>query len=173
MRTLVLLLAALPCLADFSGRVVGISDGDTIKVLSNGRAEKVRLWGVDAPEKAQPWGSRARQFTGEMVFGRQVTVRVHDTDRYGRVVGEVVLADGRSLNRELLRAGLAWWYTQYSPREWELQRLEAGSRQAHRGLWADANPVAPWDWRKAKRAGGSHKSATRRKSYRVKWPRGW
>jgi endonuclease YncB( thermonuclease family) len=79
-----------------------------------------------------------------------VTVQVKDTDRYGRPGGEVLLADGRSLNQELVRAGLAWWYRQYAPHDTTLAQLEAEARAAKRGLWADAAPVPPWAWRKAR-----------------------
>jgi endonuclease YncB( thermonuclease family) len=146
-------LLVLPCLAaDFSGRVVAISDGDTIKVMHDGGAERVRLYGIDCPEKAQPWGTRARQFTGDLVFGRTVTVRVRDVDRYGRTVGEVILPDGQSLNRELVRAGLAWWYRQFAKHDRELGPLEAEARRAQRGLWSDPLPVPPWEWRRERRA---------------------
>src|SRR5213594_4041180 len=96
-----LLLCAL-CLpavatADFSGRVVGVSDGDTIKVLHNGKAEKIRLHGIDCPEKGQPYGTKAKQFTSEMVFGREVVIRDYglDNNRFKRTLGEIVLPDGR------------------------------------------------------------------------------
>ena len=108
------LLAPLGASADqFTGKVVGISDGDTISVLREGKAVKVRLYGVDAPEKAQAFGTQAQKFTGDMVFQQTVTVTIRDTDRYGRLVGEVRLPDGRSLTQELVRAGLAWWYRPY------------------------------------------------------------
>jgi len=132
----------------FTGKVVGISDGDTISVLREGKAVKVRLYGVDAPEKAQAFGTQARKFTGDLVFQRTVTVAIRDTDRYGRLVGEVLLPDGRSLGQELVRAGLAWWYRQYAPHDTTLAQLEAEARTAKRGLWADAHPVPPWQWRK-------------------------
>jgi len=101
----IVLLFVSPAFADFSGRVVGVTDGDTIKVLHNGRAEKIRLHGIDCPEKGQPFGSKAKQFTPELVFGKTVTVHVIDMDRYGRTVADVVLPDGRVLNRELVAAG--------------------------------------------------------------------
>src|SRR5207245_4123938 len=104
-----ILLSPTVAFADFSGRVVGISDGDTIKVLHNGRAEKIRLHGIDCPEKGQPFGTKAKQFTSEMAFGKTVTLHVTDMDRYGRTVADVILPDGRVLNRELVAAGLAWW----------------------------------------------------------------
>src|SRR3989449_10655715 len=93
----VLIVVLLPAVAfaDFSGRVVGVSDGDTIKVMHNGKAEKIRLHGIDCPEKAQPFGTKAKQFTSAMVFGKAVTVQVIDMDRYGRSVADVILPDGR------------------------------------------------------------------------------
>jgi endonuclease YncB( thermonuclease family) len=142
------LLAPLLVSAEqFTGKVVGISDGDTISVLREGRAVKVRLHGVDTPEEAQAFGTQAHTFTGEMVFQRDVTVVVHTTDRYGRLVGEVLLSDGRNLNQELVRAGLAWWYRAYAPTDTRLAQLEDEARAAHRGLWAAATPVPPWVWR--------------------------
>src|SRR5215467_4060854 len=92
------LLAPLLAFAEqFTGKVVGIADGDTISVLREGKAVKVRLHGVDTPEKAQAFGTQARKFTGELVFKQTVTVAIWSTDRYGRLVGEVLLPDGRSL----------------------------------------------------------------------------
>jgi len=134
--------------ADFSGRVVGISDGDTIKVMHNGRAEKIRLYGIDCPEKGQAFGQRAKQFTSAIVFGRTVTIQEHGKDMYGRTVGDVILPDGRVLNRELVAAGFAWWYHRYAPHDSTLARLEEDARGKKRGLWADPNPVPPWCYRK-------------------------
>ena len=132
--------------------MVAIADGDTITVLHAGKQEKVRLYGIDCPEKKQAFGTRARQFTGELAFQKKVTVRVKDTDRYGRLVGEVVLPDGRVLNRELVRAGLAWWYRQYAARATELERLQDEAQAAGRGLWADPKCIPPWEFRKKGRA---------------------
>src|SRR2546426_12152903 len=143
-----ILLPSTVAFADFSGRVVGITDGDTIKVMHNGRAEKIRLHGIDCPEKGQPFGTKAKEFTSEMVFGKTVTLHVTDTDRYGRTVADVILPDGRVLNRELVAAGLAWWYRRYAPHDRILERLEAEARAARRGLWADPEPGPPWCWRR-------------------------
>ena len=150
-----LLLMTLPIMVhaeQFTGKVVGISDGDTLSVLREGKAVKVRLHGVDTPEKAQAFGTQARKFTGDLVFQQTVTVVIQDTDRYGRLVGEVLLPDGRSLNQELVKAGMAWWYRQYAPNDTTLAQLEAEARTAKRGLWADAHPIPPWEWRKGQRA---------------------
>lgn len=133
--------------ADFSGRVVSVSDGDTITVLHDGSGERIRLNGIDCPEKAQPFGKKAKQFTSTMVFGKEVMVQAKDTDRYGRTVADVILPDGRNLNRELVTAGMAWWYGKYSKDE-SLGQLEQKAREARRGLWADPHPTPPWEWRK-------------------------
>jgi micrococcal nuclease len=154
------MLAPLGASADqFTGKVVGISDGDTLSVLREGKAVKVRLHGVDTPEKAQAFGTQARKFTSDLVFQHDVTVVVQSTGRYGRLVGEVLLPDGRSLNQELVKAGMAWWYQQYAPNDITLAQLEAEARTAKRGLWADAHPIPPWEWRKGQRASSTAASA--------------
>ena len=142
----VAVLAGVAAAEDFEGRVVGITDGDTIKVLRAGRAEIVRLEGVDAPEKRQAYGERARRFAADLSFDRTVVVRATGRDRNGRLLGEVVLPDGRSLNQELVRAGYAWWFRRYS-RDVRLARLEEEARQGRRGLWADLAPEPPWEYR--------------------------
>lgn len=131
---------------EFSARVVGVSDGDTITVLHGAQDLKVRLYGIDCPEKGQAYGTRAKLFTAQAVFGRDVTVRAVTRDQYGRIVGEVTLPDGASLNRALVEAGFAWWYREY-PSDPELATLEAEARAARRGLWADRSPVPPWEFR--------------------------
>jgi endonuclease YncB( thermonuclease family) len=141
------LLAALAAAAlyaeDFVGKVVAISDGDTIRVMHNGVSERIRLWGIDCPEMKQPFGTRAKQFTGDLAFGQVVTVKVRDIDRYKRTVAEIILPGGRNLNQEIVRAGLAWWYQQYARRETVLRDLEQEARDAKRGLWIDPKPVEP------------------------------
>jgi endonuclease YncB( thermonuclease family) len=131
----------------FTGKCIGVSDGDTITVLHNNTPVKVRLYGVDAPESKQAFGTRAKQFTAQLAFGKPVTVYGKGTDRYGRVLGWVCV--GRTgVNSELVRNGYAWWYRQYSPRETRLQQMEAQAKQARRGLWSDAAAVAPWEFRR-------------------------
>lgn len=131
---------------EFSGRVVGVSDGDTIAVLRDHRAVTVRLTGIDAPEKGQAFGQLAKQFAASLAFGQTVTVRLGGRDRYARLLAEVMLPDGRSLNQELVRAGLAWWFRKYS-HDLRLAHLEAEAREGRRGLWADPAPEPPWDYR--------------------------
>jgi micrococcal nuclease len=134
----------------FSGKVVGVHDGDTFTILDNRRARKVRVNGIDCPELGQPFGRNAKQYASGLIFGRVVIVSVFGRDRYGRTIGDATLADGRILSREMVRAGLAWQYRQYS-KDKGLAALEAEARSSKRGLWADASPVAPWEWRKASR----------------------
>ena len=128
------------------GKVVAVADGDTVTVLVDRRQVRIRLHSVDCPEKKQPFGQKAKQFTSRLVFGKPVTVKVATTDKYGRTVGEVMFGD-RSLNEELIKAGLAWWYRKYAPRAKMLAFFEEEARKARRGLWADPNPTAPWDFR--------------------------
>ena len=130
----------------FSGKVVGVFDGDTISVMHSGKYEKIRLDGIDCPEMGQPFGAKAKQFTSEMVFGKTVTIAAHGKDQYGRTLGDVILSDGGNLNQELVRAGFAWWYRHYS-NDKTLKALEKAARQARIGLWADPHPIAPWVWR--------------------------
>ena len=141
----------MPARGDFVGKVVGVSDGDTIEVMRAGRAVRVRLEGVDCPESRQAYGTRAKQFTSELVFGKTVSVQVRGTDQYGRILGEVILPNGRSLNRELVRNGYAWWYRRYS-NDPVLQQLEQEARRERRGLWRDRNPTPPWEFRRERRA---------------------
>jgi endonuclease YncB( thermonuclease family) len=136
-----------PAGMELRGKVVGVMDGDTLEILARGRAVRIRLFGVDCPEKRQAFGQRARQFSSQMAFGKEVRVEARDTDRYGRTVGEVFLGE-KSLNRELVKAGLAWWYRRYAPGDEELRRLEEAARRERRGLWADKAPIAPWEWRR-------------------------
>ena len=152
LATLWLALAIVASGAEqFRGRVVGVSDGDTIIVLRERHPEKIRLQGIDAPEKGQPFGERAKQFASRLTFDREVTVRVNGRDRYRRTIAEIVLPDGRSLNQELVRAGYAWWYRRYA-NDSVLANLELQARADRAGLWAGPNPVPPWEWRKIERS---------------------
>lgn len=148
---LLLFLSSSPVFAlSFSGNVVKVSDGDTIQVMHDGHAEKIRLAGIDCPEKKQAFGQAAKRFTLDLAAQKVVTVKIETTDRYGRTVGEVILPGGKSLNRELVRAGYAWWYQKYSS-DTTLGMLESEARAARRGLWADLNPVSPWAWRRGEK----------------------
>lgn len=132
------------------GRVAAVTDGDTIEVMRDGMLVRVRLNGVDAPERKQLYGSETTQFTSELVLNKSVIVRVKDADRYQRLVADVILEDGRSLNQELVKAGWAWWYEEYAPMDELLQRLQREAQALKKGLWQQENPTPPWEFRKRK-----------------------
>ena len=144
---LLLCLTCVPALADFSGPVVSVLDGDTISVMHNGRAEKVRLSGIDCPEKGQAYGNNAKHAASELVYGKEVTLQTYGLDKYGRTLADVFLRDGTNVNRELAKDGWCWWYRKYAPGDTLLERLESEAREARNGLWADPQPVPPWEWR--------------------------
>jgi endonuclease YncB( thermonuclease family) len=96
---------------------MAVADGDTTSVMREGRAVKVRLHGIDYPEKGQPFGKRAKRFTSEWASRKEVKVQVQTTDRYGRIVGEAILPDGLNLSQELVSARLAWWHRKYAPKD--------------------------------------------------------
>lgn len=130
----------------FSGRVTAVLDGDTIEVLDdNKRVVRIRLAGIDCPEKTQAFGQVAKKFTSEKTNGKEVKIIGKDTDRYGRLVADVWIG-GEWLNKLLIEAGLAWHYKKYSDSE-VLSQGEITAQELKKGLWVDANPVAPWEWR--------------------------
>ena len=142
-----LLAVTLALLApEISGRVVSITDGDTLVVLVDENQVKIRLEGIDAPESRQAFGTQARAALGDYVFGKSVKVVTYGKDRYGRTLG-VIFHDGENINARLVANGFAWHYKQYSS-DPELDRLEREARAAKRGLWRDPNPVEPWNYRK-------------------------
>ncbi len=134
-----------------TGKVTAVKDGDTIVVLMDREQITVRLEGIDCPESAQAFGAKATQAASDLCFGKHVTLKATGKDRYGRTLADVILPDGKHLNEQLVRSGYAWWYHKYSDNE-TLKKLEAEARKNKRGLWADAKPTAPWDWRAARRA---------------------
>lgn len=156
MRAILLLVIALLALpgqaALISGRVVHVADGDTITVLDASKVQhKIRLAGIDAPEKSQAFGQRSRESLAELVANRTVIVETNKKDLYGRHIGKV-LVNGQDVNVEQIRRGLAWFYRQYerelsdSDRQ-SYDRAEGEARDFQRGLWADKQPVPPWDFR--------------------------
>ena len=156
---LVLSVLAIPGAADpLMGRVVGVTDGDTLTVLATGnRQVKIRLAGIDAPEHDQPFGQRSRQSLSKLAFGPTATVAVQKTDEYGRTVGTVTVG-GVNVEAEQVRRGLAWVYRHYTD-DARLRALEAEAKAARRGLWADAQPMPPWEWRHGGKAAARAESA--------------
>lgn len=146
------LLATLAAAADTTlhiGRVVGVTDGDTLTLLSGRKQIKVRLADIDAPERKQPFGRRAGETLSALAFDKQARVVEVDTDRYGRLVGRVYVG-AVDVNAELVRQGMAWVYRKYA-KDPALYEFERTARAKRRGLWHDTEPVPPWEWRSAKR----------------------
>ena len=142
--------------ATLTGRIVSISDGDTVTLLdANLQQHKIRLSGIDAPEKRQPFGNRSRLHLGTLVFGKHVTADCPKTDRYKRAVCRIEV-DGVDANLAQIEAGMAWHYKAYareqSPADqWRYAKAEDRAREARQGLWGDRAPVAPWDFRKTRK----------------------
>jgi endonuclease YncB( thermonuclease family) len=131
----------------FTGRVVEVTDGDTYDVRrSIGGTVTIRLHGVDTPESSQPFGGKATRRARRLLQGKNVRVSVEDVGRYGRAVARVEVG-GSDLGALLIRRGLAWHYRQYAPGATEYARLQRQARNAGRGLWSQADPVPPWEWR--------------------------
>lgn len=140
-------IISCPALAGLSGPVTDVLDGDTIKVSRNHRKVTIRLNGIDAPEKGQAYGHKSGEFVALHAFGQTVTVQTFGLDKYGRTIGDVYLPDGTLLNKELVKAGLAWWYCKYSMDQ-SLAEAELAAREAKVGVWQDPKPVPPWVFRK-------------------------
>jgi micrococcal nuclease len=145
----ILLLIVLPSMSvasGFSGLIVSVPDGDVLDIQYEHGIERVRLNGIDAPEKGQAYGRHARQFMEEMALGKHVIIETRGQDKHERTIGEVFLLDGRHLNKELVKAGLAWWFCRHAS-DAELKQLEEEAREADRGLWKDPMPIPPWVYR--------------------------
>lgn len=131
-------------------RVIGIMDGDTVKLLSSSNQQmKCRLFGIDAPEQAMSYGARSKQSLSDMIFQKQVNVAVVDQDQYGRSVCRISL-NGVDINKMQLQRGMAWHYKRYS-HDADYSQAESTARQQHLGLWADSNPVPPWSFRRSEK----------------------
>lgn len=167
LRLILVSFLAIPlaCFADVTGRVVAVTDGDTIKVLDDTNTEhKVRLTGIDAPERGQPFGAASRKHLASIVAGKEVFVESDKKDRYGRDLGKVWVRPsdcttcGKTLDASYAQilAGMAWWYRYYANEQppedrgrYESAEDEAKARKW--GLWVDPNPINPYDWRKGQR----------------------
>tara|TARA_R110002110_G_scaffold205066_7_gene417283 strand:- start:439928 stop:440662 length:735 start_codon:yes stop_codon:yes gene_type:complete len=133
---------------DLRGRVVRVADGDTISVLDkDNKQHKIRLYGIDTPERSQPWGAESQQALAGLVANKSVGVIIIETDDYGRSVG-IVYAEGKNVNEAMIRNGHAWWYQYYAPNEKHLADAQQNARAQQRGLWQAEDPMAPWQWRR-------------------------
>lgn len=135
--------------AQIQGKVIRVLDGDTIEVLQEQQPVRVRLLNIDAPEKKQPFGRWSTNQLKTLLAGQSVTVSYTQTDRYGRVLGRVVTENGTEANREQVLKGAAWVYDRYNTDN-SLPALQREAQTQKRGLWADNQPVPPWEWRHKK-----------------------
>ncbi len=161
---LALIVAIGPASANvLTGRVVGVSDGDTITILDATKVQhKIRVAGIDAPEKKQAFGQVSKENLSRLVFGKEVDIEWAKYDRYRRIVGKVKVASpnctgpcSRTFDAGLsqVSSGLAWWYRKYAKEQAaedlpKYEKAELGAQARHLGVWADKSPVPPWDWRK-------------------------
>lgn len=135
-----------------SGKVVHVADGDTITVLDAGNHQhKIRLSGIDAPERKQAYGAVSKKHLSTLVAGKAVSVNWHKRDKYQRLIGKVLL-DSQDICLEQIKAGMVWHYKKYQNEQTPQDRAsyadaEEEARTARRGLWKDAHPVPPWEWR--------------------------
>jgi endonuclease YncB( thermonuclease family) len=132
----------------FSAKVVGVKDGDTVVVLDSlNNQTTLRLAEVDTPEKSQPFGTKAKQFTSDQIYLKTIKYVVTDIDRYGRSIAMIYYdTDNKYLSAEIIKAGMGWHYKRYS-KSIELSDFEIIARKNKVGLWIDNNPIEPWEWR--------------------------
>lgn len=143
----VIILIPFFLVPEFKGEVTAIIDGDTIEVLRDGKAVRIRLNGIDSPEKSQPFGMKAKQFMSDLIYEKKVVIKEKEIDRYGRLIADVYLQDGTWVNKSLVENGLAWHYKYYSS-DAELALAENLAKISKTGLWQDSNPIPPWDYRR-------------------------
>lgn len=144
-----LCVISTPCGA-WPARVVAVTDGDTVGVepVSGGEQVKIRLYGIDAPERKQPFGEAARGLVSNAVLHRNVSIEEKSRDRYGRIVAIVWLGTGESLQSVLLEAGLAWVWPRYCRNCQSWEELQKKAHMLGLGIWFDPAPIPPWEWRR-------------------------
>jgi len=148
---LIVLSFSVPAFAqEFPAHVISVSEGDAITVRHERRMVRIRLRGVDCPEKGQPYFNEAKRFTSFMADNRDVLVRPLGKDARGRTIADVILPGGKSLNQELLQEGLAWWDRKHS-NDQAMKDLQDVAQAGKRGLWSEAKPIPPWEWKNRKR----------------------
>ncbi|EDS5038083.1 thermonuclease family protein [Salmonella enterica subsp. enterica serovar Wandsworth] len=136
----------------FKGKVIRVLDGDTIEVLQENKPVRVRLANIDAPEKKQAYGRWSTNQLKSLIAAQSVTVTYTQSDRYGRIIGRVFTTNGIEANRFMVKSGAAWVYERYNTDD-ELPALQLEAQKMKRGLWADSQPVPPWEWRHTKGTG--------------------
>lgn len=142
----VVVLPATLCAAEIQGKVIRVLDGDTIAVLQDKKPVRVRLANIDAPEKKQAYGRWSTNQLKSLIAAQPVTVTYTQSDRYGRIIGRVFMTNGIEANRFMVKSGAAWVYERYNTDD-ELPALQLEAQKMKRGLWADSQPLPPWEWR--------------------------
>ena len=132
----------------FPVKVVGISDGDTFTVVNCDNLQlKIRIHGIDAPEKSQAYGNQSKKYLSSLIFGKNIEIDVQSQEKWGRFVAKVFTPDGRDVALLMLQGGMAWHYTKYDKTP-AYENAQNAAKSAHKGLWGDKNPVAPWVFRR-------------------------
>lgn len=156
-RVLILCLLAFSAFAEtLDGYVIKIADGDTLTVLDAANQQhKIRLAGIDAPEKAQPFGDRSKTNLARLVFNKNVQIEWKKRDRYDRIIGKVLI-NGTDVCLEQVKSGMAWWYRDYAREQsvedhGNYEHAELMAKLGRVGLWSDKNPIPPWEWRRESR----------------------
>lgn len=148
-----LFLSSFVQASELHGKVVGITDGDTVTIVDESRQQyKIRLAGIDAPEKKQPFGNASKKSLSDFIYNKSIIVETTKNDRYGRVVGKILL-DGQDINKLQIERGMAWFYRKYQNELVLDDRLaylhaEQNAKANNLGVWSDSNPLAPWEYRK-------------------------
>jgi micrococcal nuclease len=132
----------------FKGLCVRVPKGDEITIRWEDKDQRVRLDGIDAPDKGQPFALRAKQFVSALALNQEVVITVRQVDRYGRIIGTVELPDGRILNHALIQEGLAWWFPELAPDDTELSLLQLEAQGKRRNIWSEPSPTPPWEFRR-------------------------
>lgn len=149
---LILFLSLLTVALGDVGKVVGVHDGDTVTILTDAKESvKVRLFGIDAPEMGQAFGSNAKETLSGLTYGKRVEFSGEQKDRYGRTVSKVTTPEGKDAGLEMISAGMAWHYVAYAKKEKGYAQAEKKARDAKLGLWKEKDPVPPWSWRKTEK----------------------
>lgn len=148
MKSIVIIVAAILCMPCYASKVIGVLDGDTLEVLENGVPLRIRLANIDAPERSQAFGQASKKSLSELCYGKNAVFVAQKIDRYGRTLA-VVMCNGVEVNRAQIERGLAWVYTSYN-KDVRLPVLQEAAKAKHIGLWHDAVPTAPWNYRHQK-----------------------
>lgn len=150
---LVILIACLCCNVSaqtFQVKVVKISDGDTFTAINRDNLQlKFRIWGIDAPEKKQAFGTKSKEYLSSLIFGKTITVDVQKQDGWGRYIAYVSTPENKDVGTEMLKAGMAWQFIEYDKSE-EYKKAELQAKKSKKGLWSDSYYIAPWEFRKKK-----------------------